>query len=335
MADRMAAEIWIGGSIPESLVEEFCGALRDEALSLDWGEASFEPQDAEELLEGTLKDSGLLRLCCEETPMGEFHDLEFWLQSNDIPYTRKSDGKYEHDPAVVEFRPEEGLHEMTANKALEPVVTASSLEPVRDKLETAMDLLHRAAKAHEKGQDMPRDLLTSGNRLVRDMVDRLGRKAVEQAMGQLTKAMPPKVPPLPPLKILVDASEARSAPNNQQPRSASMADNPRLMAVFRPQAWRNDQAIEIDQPVRFDATEKLLQLPAEAIRDFKHNNYDSDDLAEDLPERQTHSGPFEVDVDLDAWLETHGVTARENLPEERWAAIRRLHGWQPVARDAG
>ncbi len=323
MADRMAAEIWIGGSIPESLVEEFCGTIRDEGLGLNYGEESFKPQDAEELLEGTLKDSGVLRLCCEEVAWGEFQDLEFWLQSNDIPYTRKSDGKYEHNPMVVEFRPEEGLHEMVANKSLEPVATASSLEPVRDKLETAMDLLRRAAKAHEEGQDMPHDLLTSGNRLVRDTVDRLGRKAIEQAMGQLTKAMPPKLPPLSPLRILVDASGARA--NNQQPRSAIMADNPRLMAVFRPQAWVNDQAIDVNQPVEFDATEDILRLSAAAIRAFEYNSYESDYLVEDQPASQDHSGPFEVDVDLDAWLKEHRVMDRKALSRAQWWEIRQRY----------
>ena len=105
-----------------------------------------------------------------------------------------------------------------------------------------------------------------------------------------------------------------------------MPDNPRLMALFRPQAWRNDLAIDIDSPVWFDATTKVLDFPVEAIRAFRHNDYDSDDLAEDLPERQSHPGPFEVDLDLDAWLEEHGIAERESLTEERWAEIRQLYG---------
>lgn len=208
MADRMAAEIWIGGSIPESLVDELCGHIRDEGVSVDDDESPFEPHTAQELLAAATANGNLLRVFANEVANGEFSDLEDWLLENSIPYTRKSDGKYEHDPVVVEFRTEEGLYEMVANKALEPVVTASSLEPIRCKLETAMDLLGRAAKAREEGQAMPRDVLASGNRLVKDTVDRLGRKAVEQALMQLNKALPPKLPPLPPLGIVVDATKA-------------------------------------------------------------------------------------------------------------------------------
>ena len=123
-------------------------------------------------------------------------------------------------------------------------------------------------------------------------------------------------------------------PDLPQPQPENVTtDNPRLMAVFRPQAWRNDQAIDVDHPVRFDATAKILQRSAEAIRDFKHNNYDSDDLAEDLPARNRHDGPFEVDVDLDAWLEGHGIMDRKALTEEQWAEIRQRYGLQPAARE--
>ncbi len=182
MADRMSAEIWIGGSISESLVDEFCGVLRDESLSPDYGEASFEPHDAEELLEGTLKDSGLLRLCDDEVAYGEFGDLETWLQEHDIPYTRKSDGKYEHDPVVVEFRPESGLHECTANKALQPVVPVEPLRKVVRRLQAATAL--PAKKKPKKA-----------------------RKRVKQALKLLTRHMPSELPPLPPLEIVHDGPE--------------------------------------------------------------------------------------------------------------------------------
>ncbi len=109
--------------------------------------------------------------------------------------------------------------------------------------------------------------------------------------------------------------------------------HPQLMAVFRSQAWVHDQALDIDHPIRFDATAKILRLSAEEIRNFKHNNYDSDTLAEDLPVRKDHTEPFEIDTDLDAWLEAYGVAGREKLPDERWEEIRQLCGPQPATRE--
>ena len=182
MADRMAAEIWIGGSIPESLVEEFCGVLRTESLSTEYGGEPFEPQDAKALLEGAAENGGLLRLCHDEVADGEFSDLESWLWEHDIPYTRKSDGKYEHDPVVVEFRPESGLHACTANKGLEPVVPVKPLRKVVRRLQAAM-----AVPAKKKPKK--------------------ARKQVKRALELLTRHMPPELPPLPPLEIVVDTSD--------------------------------------------------------------------------------------------------------------------------------
>ena len=80
-----------------------------------------------------------------------------------------------------------------------------------------------------------------------------------------------------------------------------------LIARFRPQAWVDNHAVDTDGAVNFDATARLLELPLEAIQQFKENNYDSDYLAGELPERQSHRGPFEVDTDIDCWLEENGV----------------------------
>jgi hypothetical protein len=190
MADRMSAEIWIGGSIPESLVEEFCGVLRTESLSPDYGEASFEPQDAEELLDGTLKDSGLLRLCDDEVAYGEFDDLETWLQEHGIPYTRRSDGKYEHDPVVVEFRPNSGLHACTANKGLQAVVEVQPLRKVVRRLQAAME-----ASAKKKPKK--------------------ARKQIKQALKLMTRHLPPDWPPLPPLEIVADAPGDNAMANGE------------------------------------------------------------------------------------------------------------------------
>ncbi len=190
MADRMAAEIWIGGPIPEPLVEALCGHIRDEALSLDYGEASFEPRAAEELLEAAAENDGLLRLCDDEVAYGEFTDLEPWLQEHGIPYTRRSDGKYEHDPVVVEFRPESGLHECTANKALRAVVEVQPLRKVVRRLRAAM-----AVSAKKKPKK--------------------ARRQIKRALKLLTRHMPPELPPLLPLEIVAHTPDDNATANGE------------------------------------------------------------------------------------------------------------------------
>ncbi len=381
MADRMAAEILIGGEILSSQVEDLCGHIRDEGLSLQYGGAPFVPLIATDLLravdDGDGPD-GVLRLCATEVAGGAFQDLEDWLREHDIPYTRKSDGIYEYDPEVAEFRPEQGLYRWPANKALEPVVPASPVREAANMLTEAWRLLREAPFMQ-----------------VQQIIDQL-----TQATAKLTEVLPPDWPPLPPLSIVADATreveyyrlwvdgrwdtaqvgvpirvcrqgagrmsvwinnwaaeqewddplvaaglyhdpeddEEDAAPEEVAPEEVVGEEDaetpvPRLMAVFRPQAWRNDQTIDIDSPVRFDATAKILQFRIDEIRDFQSNNYESDELAEDLPARQAHAGgPFEVDVDLDAWLEAHGVDDRASMTAERWAEIRRLYAPRPAAR---
>lgn len=94
------------------------------------------------------------------------------------------------------------------------------------------------------------------------------------------------------------------------------------IATFRPQAWINDYAADIDKPVQFDATLNILALTLEEFKNFKENSYDSDSLADDLPERENHSGPFEVDVDVDTWLEQNGFPERNALTITDWTVMQ-------------
>jgi hypothetical protein len=97
-----------------------------------------------------------------------------------------------------------------------------------------------------------------------------------------------------------------------------------LIATFRPQAWIDDYAVDIDGKVDFDVTQALLELPLEKIRTFKEHNHDSDVLADDLQEQKDHSGPFEVDVDIDKWLEENGLDGgRADLTQEQLDQLRR------------
>jgi hypothetical protein len=121
---------------------------------------------------------------------GEFGDLEPWLQEHGIPYTRRSDGKYEHDPVVTEFRPESGLHECTANKGLRAVVELQPLRKVVRRLQAAM-----AASAKKKPKK--------------------ARKQVERALELLTRHMPPELPPLPPLEIVAHTPDDNTPANGE------------------------------------------------------------------------------------------------------------------------
>src|SRR5690606_8390732 len=98
---------------------------------------------------------------------------------------------------------------------------------------------------------------------------------------------------------------------------------PRLMAHFRPQAWVGDNATDIDDGhADFDATEKFLSLSLEEITGFEENNYDSDHLSIGLPEREAHNGPFEVDTNIDEWLEENGIEDRSAMTQEQLDQLR-------------
>jgi len=142
MSDRMAAEIWIGGKIPMSLVPALCAAISDEGVSLEWGDAPFRPSTADDFRQALREDdqaARLLWLCDEEAGGGVFEELEAFLREHEIAYTRQSTGHYEFDPEMVHFRPGRPLDSLATNAAGQPVVPASELTTVADLLATALD----------------------------------------------------------------------------------------------------------------------------------------------------------------------------------------------------
>jgi len=88
MADRMAAEIWIGGKLPRSLLDEFPIS----ELRLDWDENCLESTSEEDIL-AARDESGLLHFADVEAAWGEFQELEGWLREYDIPFGRPVFGK--------------------------------------------------------------------------------------------------------------------------------------------------------------------------------------------------------------------------------------------------
>ena len=71
MSDRMAAEIWVGGKLPRSLLNEF--PISD--LRLDWDENPVDATSEEGILSAR-DESGLLHFADCEAACGEFAELE-------------------------------------------------------------------------------------------------------------------------------------------------------------------------------------------------------------------------------------------------------------------
>lgn len=148
MSDYMAAEIWIGGRISPSLVANLCAAITKQCVSLEWGDAHFSPGTQQDLLEARQKkeDVSLLWLCDDQARWCEFDALERFLRENGIAYTRRSDGKYEYDPEVAEFRPEQGTISLLTNNVGEPIVPVSALTAIDAAVTQVLELPHTASK---------------------------------------------------------------------------------------------------------------------------------------------------------------------------------------------
>ena len=143
MSERIASEIWIGGKVSERLVPDLCKAIASQVVLLDWGDARFSPASAEDLIQACRDNSDgvrLLWLCADEARWGEFEELEGFLRKHEIPFTRKSTGRYEYNPERVEYRPGRAALCHETNSAGEPVLVASELVPVADLLAAALEL---------------------------------------------------------------------------------------------------------------------------------------------------------------------------------------------------
>jgi hypothetical protein len=174
MADRMAAEIWIGGKLSRSLLDEF--PISD--LRLDWDETPIDPTSEDGILSAR-DENGLLHFADCEAAWGEFEELEGWLREHSIPFQRQTSGKYEYDPCFVEFRPD------LPCKPDRYTLTTQNGAPVisREEIEKAM---HGMAKlVNDKRR-------TAEKRL----------QAWERIYRRLSRSMPPKLPPLPAFEIV-------------------------------------------------------------------------------------------------------------------------------------
>ena len=178
MADRMAAQIWIGGKLSTKQAKELCGAIADEGASLDHGDKAFCPRTPQDLIQACNEndDGQTLCLCDDQASWGEFADLESFLQAQAIPYTRHGEGGGSYNGEIVEYRP-------GSDPSCIPVDANGN--PTVD-----VDAMRRVAK----GLDVALRRLDAGN--VRKATRRLKR-----ARQSLWKQLPPAVQPLPSFEI--------------------------------------------------------------------------------------------------------------------------------------
>ena len=167
MADRIPAEIWIGGKIAASLVPGLCAAIADEGVCLEWGDARVRPTGTDDLTDAMKENAQGVRLlwfCDDEASWGEFDILETFLREHEIPFTRHSAGRYEYDPETVHFRPGRGLTTCLTNAAAQPVVEVAEIIPVDSMLAAAIEL-------HQQGSNVDCwSLVVSARQLLRDRV---------------------------------------------------------------------------------------------------------------------------------------------------------------------
>jgi hypothetical protein len=87
------------------------------------------------------------------------------------------------------------------------------------------------------------------------------------------------------------------------------------MALFVPQAWISDYAVNIDGEVEFDVTEKILAMPKAEALAMRDDQDATDELARDAGLLEQHSGPFYVAVEM-AIAEYFSGDAATTQPED-------------------
>ncbi|HWS28306.1 MAG TPA: hypothetical protein VN259_17225 [Xanthomonadales bacterium] len=101
---------------------------------------------------------------------------------------------------------------------------------------------------------------------------------------------------------------------------------PSVKAIFRPQIWDNDYAVDLDDRTEFDCLPELLRMSAQEVRAMFNRGVDFDRLANGLPAREHHGGPFEVEVDEQRLVslinslaaEPREISAVEEVSDHEW-----------------
>lgn len=149
MSDRMAAEIFIGGTIPSQLVAPLCRAITADGVSLDWGDAVFQPATARELLTHRRDHHGVrvLALCDDQARSGCFETLEQFLITEDIAFDRYHEAKYEFDAEWVCYRPGRKPLVLVTDADRRPIVRADVVAKAQRRVAAVLAALEKSNHA--------------------------------------------------------------------------------------------------------------------------------------------------------------------------------------------
>jgi hypothetical protein len=103
MSSRFCASIRIGGPIRGLKIEPLLKAIREAAVSLEWGDAAFLPQNTDELMQA--RGEKWLFFCDEQADHGEFPELEATCRKLRLGYIRHSESSFNADAESVDWRP--------------------------------------------------------------------------------------------------------------------------------------------------------------------------------------------------------------------------------------
>src|SRR5260221_11856170 len=165
MSEPIPTEISIGGQIRADQVPGLCQAIAEEGVSLEWGDACFTPETAEELLAARQEHDGVrvLWLCDDQANYGRLDVLELFLERERITFRHKSDAKYEYDAEIIEYRPEIGQVSYSSDNSGQPLIPLKTMTSIAAAVDhatntpegqTALELLRRLRNiqqlVHEK-----------------------------------------------------------------------------------------------------------------------------------------------------------------------------------------
>ena len=95
----------------------------------------------------------------------------------------------------------------------------------------------------------------------------------------------------------------------------------RIFAVFQPQAWSDDYAVDIDGREDVDVTDRVLNMTLDRIHSLQDYRDSTDDLVDGSMAAIEHDGPFTVCA-VDNVCEFFGVVEITSITEEMLQSAR-------------
>ena len=147
MSEHLAAQITIGGCISRAVVPGLCTALAAQRAALEWGDAPVTRTTVEERLSArqTIDGEWVLRLYDPQARHGQFERLESFLLKRKIEFDRRTEGRFDHAPELVAYRPDAERCLFVTNGD-EIVVPAAPLWDLADSLSDLRRQLRRGPR---------------------------------------------------------------------------------------------------------------------------------------------------------------------------------------------